>query len=425
MERRQRTTEADNPPAAPAIDTHRIGVLDGVRAAAILIVVWYHIWQQSWLMPIFPTPSLARFGISHISLDMIPRTGYLFVDLLLLLSAFCLFLPYARAARAGRALPDVRTFYKKRLVRILPCYYLCVLPVFFLYSLPHSEYWTRAAAWQDLFATLTFTQTFRMETYIGTHINVVLWTAAIEMQFYLIFPWLAKAFTKKPLLTYLLMADASELYLRLAVRLDPDGLRMTLNQLIAFLGVFANGMAGAMLLVRLAERFRRTPRLCTAGTVGFFGAVLLLLRILRGAAAANPVQVYQAEYRFVLSLVFLLLILSLTLACRALRAVFDNRIARFFAAISYNLYIWHQWLAVRFKAWRIPYYEGDRLPNMTGNRPWQWQYTLLIFAVSIALAALLTCAFERPVSRALLAMRLPWRKTDTQNTQERKDPHAS
>ncbi len=33
-------------------DVHYIGVLDGIRAIAILIIAWYHIWQQSWLMPI-------------------------------------------------------------------------------------------------------------------------------------------------------------------------------------------------------------------------------------------------------------------------------------------------------------------------------------------------------------------------------------
>ena len=32
-------------------EIHHIGVLDGIRALAVLVVVWFHFWQQSWIMP--------------------------------------------------------------------------------------------------------------------------------------------------------------------------------------------------------------------------------------------------------------------------------------------------------------------------------------------------------------------------------------
>ena len=32
-------------------DTRHVDTCDGVRALAICIVAWYHIWQQSWLDP--------------------------------------------------------------------------------------------------------------------------------------------------------------------------------------------------------------------------------------------------------------------------------------------------------------------------------------------------------------------------------------
>uniref|UniRef100_UPI003A8C6884 hypothetical protein n=1 Tax=Bacteroides clarus TaxID=626929 RepID=UPI003A8C6884 len=42
------------PPAELSGDyeIYRIGVLDGIRAIAIFLVAWYHIWQQSWLQPL-------------------------------------------------------------------------------------------------------------------------------------------------------------------------------------------------------------------------------------------------------------------------------------------------------------------------------------------------------------------------------------
>ena len=54
---------------------------NGIRALAIMIIVWYHFWQQSWLIPSF----------SLINIDIIPRFGFLLVDMLILLSSFCLY----------------------------------------------------------------------------------------------------------------------------------------------------------------------------------------------------------------------------------------------------------------------------------------------------------------------------------------------
>ena len=251
---------------------------------------------------------------------------------------------------------------------------------------------------------------------------MVLWTAAVEMQFYLLFPLLARAFAKRPVWTYLGMVAVSELYLRCFALPDPDGLRMTLNQLVAFFGVFANGMAGAYLFVALARRFKRSMALSACGTAAFVLSVALIGLVLRGAASAAHVQSYQAAWRFPLSLLFLLLVISLPLSFRWLRAVFSNRVARYLAAISYNLYIWHQWLLVRLKEWHIPYWEGELPPNMTGDRVWQWQYTLLSLALSMALATLITYCFERPLSRRLL--RAPGGRDDGAPAQPGREPLA-
>lgn len=71
----------------PPGDKH-LDVLDGFRAICVLLVGWYHIWQQGWLSPSFEIPG------QRISLDFLLRSGYLWVDGLLLLSGFLLYLPY-------------------------------------------------------------------------------------------------------------------------------------------------------------------------------------------------------------------------------------------------------------------------------------------------------------------------------------------
>ena len=95
-------------------ETKYLKVLDGIRALAILIIVWYHFWQQNWLSPNF----------SFISLEFLPRYGFLLVDMMILISSFCLFIPYARTMVYHEKYPNTKNFYIKRLARIVPSYYL-------------------------------------------------------------------------------------------------------------------------------------------------------------------------------------------------------------------------------------------------------------------------------------------------------------
>ena len=160
-----------------------IGILDGIRAYSILIVAGFHLWQQSWLQNLFPSNLLQFMGVRNFSLNWVPRTGYMFVDVMLLLSGFCLFLPYARQMTDPLAPePDnLRTFFKKRAARILPSYYLCLL-LYLIFWVRPSDYANIKQYLQDIFAHLTFTQTFWPESYIGTKFPTALWTLGVEMQ---------------------------------------------------------------------------------------------------------------------------------------------------------------------------------------------------------------------------------------------------
>ena len=74
----------------------------------------------------------------------------------------------------------------------------------------------------------------------------------------------------------------------------------------------------------------------------------------------------------------------------------------FVSGISYNLYIWHQYIAVKLKEHRIPYWEGETPPNQIGDRSWMWKYQLLIIAVSLLVAIIMTYGFEKPVGKRIL-----------------------
>jgi len=86
------------------------------------------------------------------------------------------------------------------------------------------------------------------------------------------------------------------------------------------------------------------------------------------------------------------------------RALLSNRVTRFLAGISFNFYIWHQWLAVKLKAWRIPQYAAESNPNMEGEMPWQLNYSLLCFATATRKAN--TYLLEKPAADRLRALAL-------------------
>lgn len=393
-----------------SIDTKHIDVLDGVRALAVFGVLWFHFWQQNWIMPYIRLPFLAQLGLpGTLSLDFLPRAGFLFVDWLLFLSAFCLFLPYARAFLDDTPLPETNLFYKKRVARIMPSYYFCVLVILFAVAIPSGAYRSVWVALKDAIPTLTFTQTLFPAVLVGTKLNGVLWTAAVEMQFYLFFPLLARAFVKKPVWTYLGMLAVALVYLRGFALRDPGSIRLTVNQLPAFFGVFANGMAFAYLFTLFGRRVKRSPQLSALSLVGLVAGFAILFAMMKEAPNTDPVQLWQAKNRYLLSLVFALITVSAALTFSALRWLFSNAAMRYLSLISYNVYIWHQWIAVKFKDWKIPYWTGEKPPNMTGDVRWQWTYTALILLATFAAATFATYCIERPAAKRILAWRPKWR----------------
>lgn len=397
----------------------RIAILDGVRAYAILIVMGFHLWQQSWLQSLFPHDLLRPLGIQNFSLTWIPRTGYMFVDVLLLLSGFCLFLPYAhRMTDPLSPVPDSPgVFFRKRAARILPSYYFCLL-VYLIFWIRPADYADTAAYLQDIFSHLTFTHTFRPESYLATKFPTVLWTLGVEVQFYLIFPLLARLFRRFPLQSWVALSVLAELYIAFFVR-TPDGGAETLriNQFPAFLGVYANGILAAVLFCRLRAAVER-PRWQTSlfSTLLCFAVYTALVCMLHdGLNRAPVVQRWQVDFRFWFSALVCVFILALDHACKALKWLFSNRATAFTALISYNLYIWHSTVLLKLKAWHIPPYpdapEGaSAWPQSAGGEPWhftwQVQYTAAFWLCAFLLAVLVTYLVERPLARRILRRRL-------------------
>jgi len=374
--------------------TRYVPVADGLRALSVLIVAWFHIWQQSWLSPVLEA------GPVRLDFTAPVRTGYMMVDMMLLLSGFLLFLPYARARVEGAPLPALRAYFIKRALRILPSYWLCLFVTLFVYALPGRQYGSFRHFFLDLAGHLTFTHNLTYEGYVGTRLNGVLWTLAVEVQFYLVAPLIGRAFVRKPFLTYAAMLAVAAAY-RFVYVAGMSDTALYFNRLPAMLDVYANGMMFAWLFVLLKRRVKPrwwTAALSLAVSVAALAGIWLLMDLQSRRSGTEVVRMGQMLYRFPLSALGGAFLVAASQAPRWFQWLWSNGLVRFLAGISYNLYIWHAHLALRLRAWRIPPYV-DEMPQRAGEMPWQLHYTLLCFAAAIAVAALLTHTWERPLSR--------------------------
>ncbi len=366
--------------------------LNGLRTLLVFIVSWYHIWQQSWLTPY----------IGSYSLDFLVRAGYIPVDGTILLSGFLLFLPHARAMLLGEPLPDTRTFYRRRIMRIVPSYYFVTLLMLFLSALPFDLYGGNTPRMvKDLILHFTFTQTFDYAAYIATPLGVASWTIAIEMQAYLIFPLLARAARKNPLATFATMA-AVTFGFRTWCLGSLKEYNMVVNQLVNFLDVYAIGMGAALIYVKLTTLWPEDkPRQLYWQLVATFLAAAAVyglacaLRAQAGAPNTAAIQAGQMVRRPLFALLLAILTLSLPFSVRPLRFLMGNRVMGFLAMVSMNYYLMHQNIAVYLKRIGFPPSESPT-PNFDGERSWMYPYTWCCFGFSLAAAILITLLIEKP-----------------------------
>ena len=376
----------------------RLPALDGARALFVLFVAAFHIWQQSWLTPAFTV------GGRYITLDPLLRSGYMWVDAMLMLSGFLLYLPYAASAEDGKPAPRILPFYKKRILRIVPSYYLCVLIMLVFVALPKKSYDVNGAlSWwrmgRDLLAHGTFTHTLFQFSYTGSPLNGSLWTLGVEMQFYLIFPFLGRLFRRWPTQVYLCMLAAALCY-REWVRVQPDS-TLIFNQLPGQLEAYANGMLAAGVYTALKRRMKQDRWTRLLFTAVLCIAVCGIWQLVKGQAACNgydKIRMGQMDRRFAMSGLCAICLLGLLYGARPLRLIFGNRFTAFLSAVSFQFYMWHQVFAVQLKEWHIPASETET-PWIMGEYNWQLLYTALCFAGALAISTLVTYVFERPIAR--------------------------
>lgn len=363
---------------------------DFLRVFCVFMIGWYHIWQQSWLTPVL--------HLGGLTLDFYPwvRAGYMFVDLMLLLSGFLLYLPWANGSP-----PSTRDYLHRRARRILPGYWLAII-VMLVFAVTAPDFDRPGLLAKDVGVHLAFIHNLFRFSYTQTRLNAVLWTLAVEVQFYLLLPALAPVFKRHPLLCWGAMTGATLSFRCLWTVQMPDT-TMFVNRLPNMLDLYANGMAAAHLYAKLAPKKDRRAWIAALGTLLCVLGAWGVLHIVRQQALSygdyEALRLGQLTRRLPLGLCGAAFLLGGSLSYAPVRRTLSNRLLRFLGGASFSFYIWHQWLAVRLKQWRIPPYRAAADPNQAWEMPWQLHYTLLCFAAALLLAVLIHRFIEKPAAR--------------------------
>jgi peptidoglycan/LPS O-acetylase OafA/YrhL len=406
-----------------------IDAIDGLRALAVGLVVWHHVYVALNGMP--GNPALGPRWLQDVA-----GLAFCGVNLFFVLSGFLLFLPYARAILNGRVWPSLGRFYWRRVLRIVPGYFatlavlLLVVDRFMLSRQHLRDVILTALMLHDTNAT-----TFNIIAY---QVNVAFWTLAVEWQFYLLLPWIALvlariagARTRRAFpwrlglaLGAITAAGLAERWLASVVYYDwhqyypveaPHGMGVLIAVLYGmkgkFIEVFALGMGISLLYVRFVESGRIHSRV--RAMVGWGAAVLAVV----GLAACLPWAIHDHRIpntipyawvfppdgrlwsifgEWVLGICFALLLVAVLMGPPAMGAIFAWRPLRFIGIISYSIYLCHLPIihAMSSQALQHPATAYIRLALWT---------VVMVPLVSVAVYLLI----ERPFLRLRLAAHAP------------------
>ncbi len=401
LSRRIRENADEN--ADPALP-RRLEYLDGIRGLAMIAVVIFHVWQQSWMWPTFDI-----FGFK-LDLNSAAISGFLGVEILFVLSGFCLFLPYA----SDSARPfDARAFYKKRLIRILPSYFfsMAVLLIFDRGINIGSGMTAVGNVLSNAFFVSNITGLFG-----GKSVNGVYWSLAVEMQFYLFFPLIARAMKKHPHITMAAAALVANGYRLSILAFSNNRTSAVFNQLPGMIDLFVIGMYA----VRLAACLKRK---CDVQTTGIRRTAIIGMNVLFALSTAAVWfvfvylrafnyawtetsyamgnQLFQLLVRPLLGLLVAVQMISGVFLEKHIEKVFANPVFKFVARISLNLYLWHQWIAVKLREGNIFAFDAALYERNQLDPDWSVKAFWGSIFVAVAVAYAITVLLDERITKKL------------------------
>jgi peptidoglycan/LPS O-acetylase OafA/YrhL len=345
---------------------NEIRALDGLRATAALSVLIFHVFYLRGLVVGNPQTAVLGYDVTFVWTYL--ASG---VELFFVLSGFLLFLPYARAILDARPLPSMRNFYRRRALRILPAYWVC-LALLVLSQLP--TYFSKAGV-KDILVHIVLIH--NLYPIFNSAIEGPFWTLAVEAQFYLILPLLAWCIAgvigKTRSVGRSVLSILGVIVIALALRESVaflnshaqhmhgwqasavDGLLVFVTSTQGrYLEVFALGMLCSVIYVAILQRGLHTSIAVRRAGWALVGGSLVVSYLLAHRVLARIDAMLGLNYQFMrptdfeaicgpflVGLGYALLVLGILLGASTLKALLASAPLRFVGLISYSLYLWH------------------------------------------------------------------------------------
>lgn len=359
-------------PSQRTVPPSRVPFTEGLRAVAATMVMLAHVTFAS---------------IPHG--DGIWRTalyrGDLAVPLFFGLSGLLLTRMWTRRRWAGKPYPGVRRYYKNRLTRILPAYYLALLVILLTYG--------RGSSPGTVVSNVLF-----LQVYTGDYLAVFpqTWSLCTEMAFYALVPllsaWVASRRSIRGGLTICAGLGAVSVVSILIVSSGvPPAVKTVLGHSFLVHAVwFAAGMALALLEPRLRaakDAWWQVPSLWIALMAGVFALTLSPLGGAIGLSEMPAWQLITKEWLYALfAFLFIGLLLLPATPGTLLGRFLDSPAMAWYGRISYSFFLW-QMLVI----WAVRDLLG--MPLFTGGF---WATLALAFPLSVVVAYGSWWCCERP-----------------------------
>lgn len=308
-----------------------IPALDGLRAFAVVLVIGYHVrgsldihaqdaLEQGWLWAWF-------------------NSGFIGVDLFFVLSGFLI---TAILLKIAQRQGSMRAFWMRRILRLMPLHFFYILTLFIL-SL--TQY-----PWGDPGAfSMSLLQWGAMLLYMGNMVLVLygpfplelalLWSLALEEQFYMLWPWLIKRIPFEELIRVMVSLGVMAIVLRLALAymapLDGAGRYILFTRIDAL-------MCGALIAWSQASGWQGWAKWRHRLSRAWPLALGILLLILRQSWRPNVLPMWLEELNMtIIAICWAIMLLRVLEEGPLVRALLTTRPVRYLGRISYGMYIWH------------------------------------------------------------------------------------
>jgi peptidoglycan/LPS O-acetylase OafA/YrhL len=305
--------------------------VDGLRLVAIAAVFVFHLAiNLASRNPTdygYPRPGSALH-------DTI-RTGALGVELFFILSGLVLALPFARHHLRGAPEVRLKAYFLRRLTRLEPPYFVVMIGCFLLLVVVHGG--SAPALAPHLLASLGYVHNlvYGQESVI----NNVAWSLEVEIQFYLLVPWLTALFAIRRtaarraaiVLGIVLTSLVGPLVAQTSPHLENSLLRFTQYFLVGFL------LADLLVLDQLSPRRRRLGWDALAlATV----PLVVMLHTGTGGARWLPGAYHQQVTEVAVPWLFLVAYLGVFRGV-ALNAFLTRRLVTTIGGMCYSIYLLH------------------------------------------------------------------------------------